>query len=87
MAKKLALQQIEWNCSTIQFYEGTPAARADVVNRARDQFFAGPCFSMDKNRGIRGRNAFDLLKYRFERSALSYDLLKPALITIWITEF
>ena len=55
------------------------------MNRARDQLLAGACFSLDKNGGIRRRDAFDLFEHRFQRSALTYDLLESALITIPIT--
>jgi len=41
------------------------------VNRVRDQFFAGACFTLDDDGGIGGRNPFDLLKYRFKRRAVT----------------
>jgi hypothetical protein len=52
------------------------------VNRARDQLLARSCFSLDKNGGISRRDAFDLLEDRFQRGALTYDLLESSLITI-----
>src|SRR6266478_7756377 len=41
VAKKLTFQQIQRNRSAIQPYERVSAPRADVVNRVRDQLFAG----------------------------------------------
>src|SRR5258707_801589 len=60
VAKKLAFQQIERNGSAIQFNEWASAPRAKIVNRPRDQFLAGACFSLDKNGGIRRRDLLNL---------------------------
>jgi len=86
VAKKLAFQQIEWDGSAIQLYEMASAARADVVNGARDQLLTGARFSLDKNRGICRRDAFDLLKHRLKSRTCTYELLKSAMITILIAE-
>src|SRR5206468_2002108 len=51
VTKKLAFQQIKWNSSAIQLDEWASAARADVVNRARDQLLAGACFTLNKHGG------------------------------------
>src|ERR1700739_5096620 len=40
MAKKFALQQIKRDCGAIQFDERTPEPRAQVVDRAGNQFLA-----------------------------------------------
>src|ERR1700678_1720726 len=52
MTKKFTFQELEGNGSTIHLYERATAPRAGVVNRPRDQFLAGPGFSLDKNRGV-----------------------------------
>src|SRR5260370_38919989 len=49
VAKKLAFQQIQRNGGAIQLYERTSAARADVVNRTRNQFLSCARFSLDQN--------------------------------------
>src|SRR5438093_10487574 len=85
MAKKLTFQQIQRNSSAIQPYEGTSAARADVVNRVRDQLLAGACFSLDKNGGIRRCHTFDLLEHLFQSRTVAYDLLESALIRKLLT--
>jgi len=48
VAEKLAFQQIQRNGGAIQLYKRTSAARADVVNGARNQFLARACFSLNK---------------------------------------
>src|SRR5437667_7020032 len=85
MAKKLTFQQIQRNSSAIQPYEGTSAARADVVNRVRDQLLAGACFSLDKNGGIRRCHTFDLFEHLFQSRTVAYDLLESALIRKLLT--
>jgi len=50
--------------------------RAQIVNRARDQFLAGACFSLDKSSGIRGRDLLNLFKHRFQSRTAAYDLLE-----------
>ena len=72
VTKKLTFQQIQRNGSAIELYERTPVPRAEVVNRARDQLLAGASFSLDKNSGIRRRNAFDLFKRRFQSRTVTY---------------
>src|SRR5580704_5571873 len=85
VAKKLTFQQIQRNRSAVQLYERAPASRTEIVNRARNQLFASACLSLDKNGGTRGRHAFDLLKHRFQRRALAYDLFKSAPILYPVT--
>src|SRR3984885_1701893 len=80
MAKKFAFQQIERNRSAIQFYVGAPAARADIVNRARDEFLARAGFTLEKNGGIGWCDSFDLSEDGFQRRAIAYQLLESALI-------
>src|SRR5260370_29643886 len=63
VAKQLAFHQIERNGSAIQLYERASTPRAEIVNRAREQFLAGARLSLDKNGGIRRGHAFDLLEY------------------------
>jgi hypothetical protein len=78
MTKEFALQQVERNCSAIQLYEWTPTTRAYVVNRSRDQLFAGARFTKDQDRSISNRHTFDLTEHRFQRRTIADDLLEPA---------
>src|SRR5262250_2254824 len=41
VSKKLAFQQIKGNGRAIQLDEGTPTSRAEVMDRAGDEFLAG----------------------------------------------
>jgi hypothetical protein len=63
MAKEFALEQTLWHRAAIQFYQDPPAARAMLVNRAGDQFFAGAAFASDQHGGVCWRNQFDLLHH------------------------
>jgi hypothetical protein len=82
VAKKLAFQKIERNSSAIQLCERASTTRAEIVNRASDEFLTGTGFSLNQNRGIGGRNLFDLLEHRFQGWALAYDLLESTRITV-----
>src|SRR6266446_8013764 len=60
VSKKLTFQQIQWDGSTIQPYERPSTARADVVNRVRDQFLTSACFPLNENCRTSRRDPFDL---------------------------
>ena len=66
--------------------KGASAARADVVNRARDQLLARTGFSLDKNGGIRRRDALDLFEHRFQSRTIADELLESARISVLLTE-
>ena len=85
MAEELAFQQIEGNGGAIQLHEWASAPPADVVNRARDQLFAGACFSLDQHGRIGRRYPLDLIEHDLKRRAITYDLLKSAAATILVT--
>jgi hypothetical protein len=85
VAKKLTLQQIQWNGSAIQPYERPSAPRADVVDRVRDELLAGACFSLDQHRRTGGRDPFDLFEHSVQSRTVAYDLLESALIRSLIT--
>jgi hypothetical protein len=87
VAKKLAFQQIERNGGAIQLYERAPEARAEIVNRARDQLLAGTCFALDKNGGIRRGDPLNLFEYCFQSWTATYDLLESARISILVGGF
>src|SRR5258708_88382 len=79
MAKKLAFQQIQRNGRAIELQERASAPRADVVNRASDQFLAGTGFSLDKNGGVHRRDPLDLFEHRLQSRAIAYELLESTL--------
>jgi len=70
VAKKFTFEQIERNGGAIQPHEGTPATRAEVMDRVCDQLLAGAGFSLNKNGGIRWRHPFDLFEHRFRAGLL-----------------
>ena len=84
VAKELAFQQIEGNSSAIQFNKRASAPHAQIVDRARNQFLARACLSLDENGGIGRGDAFDLLEHRFQSRTVTYDLLESARITVLI---
>jgi hypothetical protein len=85
MAEKFAFQQIERNRSAIQLYVRASAARANIVNRARDQLFAGAGFTLEKDGRIRWRHPFDVSEDRFQSRTAAYQLLESALIVVLVT--
>lgn len=50
------------------------------MNRAGNQFLAGPGFSLDQDCAISQRDAFDEAEHGFHGGAATDDLLEPALI-------
>jgi hypothetical protein len=62
MAKELTFQQIEGNGRTVQLDKRPSAARADVVNRVRDQLLPGPCFSLNEDCGVCASNALHVFE-------------------------
>jgi hypothetical protein len=55
------------------------------VYRACNQLLAGAGLSLDKNGGIRGRDAFNLFERGFQSRTVAYELLESALIRNLIT--
>ena len=76
VAEHLAFQQAGGNGGAIQLDEGALAARAEVVDGARQQFLAGAGFAVDQHRGIGGRDGLHLLQNGLQRAALADDLLE-----------
>src|SRR5258708_22954316 len=69
----------------MSLYAGAFVPVADNVNRARDQLVACACFSLDKNGGIRRRDAFYFFEHRFRSRTVTYNLLESALMTVVVT--
>src|SRR5262249_20523345 len=57
-------------------------ARAEIVDGAGNQFFAGPSFTVDENSGVSRGNSLNLDQDPAQRRALAHDLLKIALINL-----
>src|ERR1700730_2511791 len=49
MTEKLAFQESEGECGTVQLHERATPAAAVCMNGMRDEFFAGTCFPFDEN--------------------------------------
>src|ERR1700740_1678564 len=84
VAKELAFQKIQRDRRTIHFHKRPPAPGAEVVDRVGDQLFAGACFSLDQDGGVRRRYAFDLFEYCFESRTAAYNPLEAPLLPILI---
>src|SRR5258708_25050112 len=80
VAEEFALEQVKGNGGTIQPYERASATRTEVVNRMRNQFLAGASFALDNDGRVRGRDALDLLKHRFQRRTVANDLLESPVV-------
>ena len=79
MSEEFAFQQSGWDGRAVQFHEGTGMPRAQVMQRARNQFFSRPGLAIDQDRGIGGSNGFDLPQERAQRSTSADDFLEVGL--------
>src|SRR5258707_3261871 len=59
MPEKLTFEETGRHRRTVHFDEIPAAARAELVNRARDNFLAGPGFAGDQDGGVRWRHGLD----------------------------
>src|SRR6478736_2487859 len=80
VSEQLALEQIERDGRAIDLDERPAAPRAEVVNRPRNQLFAGAGLAFNEHRRLRGRDSLDLLEHRLQRRTRTDDLLEPALV-------
>src|SRR5262245_30771807 len=74
MAKQFAFQEPGGNGSAIELDEGAIAPGTQVVQRARDEFFAGARFPADQYGRSSGGNRFDLLQHTAQSRALADNL-------------
>jgi hypothetical protein len=63
MAEQLTLQQIQWNCGTIELHEIAIAPRAEVMDGASDEFLAGSRFAFNQHRGICWGDDHELIQH------------------------
>src|ERR1051326_9593576 len=61
---------------SINFNEGALAARAEVVNGASDELFAGAGFAEDQNRSVARRREFNLSERTFDGGAFADNFLE-----------
>ena len=64
VTEEFAFEQIERNGSAVELDEGLAAARTGIVNRVRNELFAGSGLSLNKDSRIGSCDAFDLFQYR-----------------------
>src|SRR5215831_5325922 len=79
VSEKLALQQASWDGGAIQLYKCLRTARTEVMNRARNEFFARSSLPVNQHRAIRAGNSFDLPEDRVERLATADNVFEPVL--------
>ena len=80
VAEQLALQQVERDGRAVELDEGAPAARAELVDRPRDQLLAGARLAQEQHRGIGRRHALDLLERPLQGPAGPDDLREPRVV-------
>jgi hypothetical protein len=73
VTKKLAFDQADRNCSTVDFYQCPALSPASIMNGARNQFFPGARFSQKQHTRIGSCHHFDLLQDLPQSRTLSYN--------------
>src|SRR6476659_3149662 len=76
VAEQLALQQSGGNGGAVYLHEVSAGPVAEAMDRARDKFFSGSCFSQDQNRSFAGRHSFHLFQDLPKRPTLPNDVLE-----------
>src|SRR6266853_4205264 len=79
MPKQFAFKKAERNRCAVHLHKRMTLARAQIVNRAGDHFFAGARLALYEYRRIRRRNDSNALEYCFQRLTISNDLLEIVL--------
>ena len=76
VAEEFGFEQAGGNRGAIHFDEGALFARAEIVDGARDEFFAGAGFAEDENGAAGGRDEFDLRQTRANGGAVADDFFE-----------
>ena len=76
VAEEFGFEQAGGNGGAIHFDEGALFARAEIVDGARDDFFAGAGFAEDENGAAGGRDEFDLGHDAANRGAVADDFFE-----------
>src|ERR1700677_2351260 len=80
MAEEFALQKSHRNRGAVQLYEGSISAFTARMNGARDDFLTRSCFSLDENRGVRGRHCANQVPCAHQRGSPSDDSFEKMLL-------
>src|SRR5262249_32197844 len=76
MPEQFAFQQARRNCRTVYLHQSSFAPRAEIMNRASNQFLTRAGLSQNKNRGIGRRDGLQLVQNCPERGAFTDNLFK-----------
>src|SRR5262249_12647514 len=79
MAEQLALQKPKGNCGTIHFDEGPVTPRAQIMDCARNQFFAGASLTVNQHARIRRCDDGYQVHRGFQCGTFTDDRVKTAL--------
>src|SRR4029077_5499142 len=74
--EKLTFEKTSWHRRTVYFDEIPAAARAELVNRARDNLLARPGFAADQDGGGGGPPGLDFREDGAEAATTPYDRLQ-----------
>jgi hypothetical protein len=74
--EELGFEKAAGDGGAIDFYEGPLAARAVIVDGARDEFFSGARFASDKDGGASGCDEFDLGESALESGTFADDFFE-----------
>jgi len=86
MAEKFRFEKPAGNRGAVYFDKRSLAARAEIVNGARDELFARAGFAGDEDRSTGGRDEFHLGEGALERGAVTDDFLEIELATNFFLE-
>ena len=86
VSEELALEQAGRDRGAVQLDERPRSAAAQVVNRARDELFAGAGFALDEHGRVGGRDDLDLLEHVLQRRAVADDFLEVVLAANFVLE-
>ena len=76
MTEQLAFQKPRRDRGTVHLYQGTLAARAEMMNRAGDQFFSRAGFTLNQYRRIGRRDGLELIENFFQRRTVADNLFE-----------
>src|SRR5262245_33831783 len=86
MAEQFALQQTKRNGGAVDLNECLSSPRAQVVNRACDQFLAGTRFTLDEHSSVRKGDLGHGVQHLFQGGAVAYDFLEVVVAADFLLE-
>jgi len=81
MTEQLAFKKTGGHRRTVHFDEIPAATRAELVDCARDNLFAGSCLAGDQDSGVRSCDGFDIAEDGTQTAAASHDRLKERVLS------